>query len=136
MLILTRVVLSIHDLDWWNHKPGRTSGISELMKIANNLKQRMAKEFGINARSLPDSVENGGILLKETAVLVGLGVIGRNNILNTPEYGQQNRLRGLFIDMPLESTSLNKFDPCNGCADPRLLACPQNVFGSSSYSRD
>jgi len=43
------------------------------MKIADNPKQWMAKEFRINARSLPYRVENGSILLKDAAVLARLG---------------------------------------------------------------
>jgi len=40
---------------------------------------------GINACPLPYRVEQGGILLKDAAVLAGLGVTGKNNLVITPQ---------------------------------------------------
>jgi len=50
--------------------------------------------------------------LKDAAVLAGLGCIGKNNLLLTPEYGSRVRLRAFTIDLVLPSTGPLPFDPC------------------------
>jgi epoxyqueuosine reductase len=37
-------------------------------------------------RPLPYKVEEGGMFLKDAATLAGLGIIGKNNLLITPEF--------------------------------------------------
>ena len=56
----------------------------------------MGEELGINALSLPYQIEFGGTFLKDSAVLAGLGVIGKHNLLVTPEFGSDLRLQGNF----------------------------------------
>jgi epoxyqueuosine reductase len=65
-----------------------------------------------------------------------LGVIGKNNLLITPEFGPRVRLRALFLDVALEPTGPADFDPCAGCDMPCRRACPQKAFRGGSYSRD
>jgi epoxyqueuosine reductase len=95
----------------------------------------LGEELGINALSLPYQIEYGGTLLKDSAVLAGLGVIGRNNLLVTPEFGSALRLRGIFIEAELEPTGPIEFDPCSGCDRPCHTACPRGAFRSGSYER-
>ena len=123
------------ELDWWDYQPGRTHGNRRLMSIAQSLKQWLEDELGIIARPLPYRVEQGGVLLKDAAALAGLGVIGKNNLLITPEFGPRVRLRALFLDAELEPTGPIDFSPCDGCDMPCWRACPRVAFGSGTYSR-
>jgi epoxyqueuosine reductase len=88
-----------------------------------------------NAHLLPYHVEKGGIFLKDAAVLAGLGTIGMNNLLITPEFGPRVRLRALFLDAELAPTGPTDFAPCAGCDMPCRSACPQEAFKSGSYRK-
>jgi hypothetical protein len=55
-------------------------------------------------RPLPYRVEHGGTLFKDAAALAGLGTIGKNNLVITPEYGPHVRLKAMFLDVDLEPT--------------------------------
>ncbi len=68
-------------------------------------------------------------------MLAGLGVIGRHNLLVTPEYGSRVRLRGIFMEAELRPTGPLDYDPCNGCDMPCHEACPRRAFRSGSYER-
>jgi len=119
------------ELDWWSDIPGRTKGNRQLVGIAESLTAWLA----IDAYPLPYRLEQGGILLKDAAVLAGLGVIGKNNLVITPEFGPRVRLRGVFLDVDLEPSGPIEFDPCKGCDMPCRQACPRQAFRSGSYSR-
>jgi epoxyqueuosine reductase len=86
--------------------------------------------------SLPYQIEYGGAFLKDAAVLAGLGMIGKNNLLVTPQYGTRVRLRGMFIEAELEPTGPSTFDPCQGCGMPCQRACPQDAFRGGSFKRE
>lgn len=124
------------ELDWWNLKiPGFTPGNRVLRMQSKNLRIWMEEELGIKALSLPYQIEYGGAFLKDAAVLAGLGMIGKNNLLVTPEYGTRVRLRGMFIEAELEPTGLSTFDPCNGCDMPCRRSCPRDAYRSGAYDR-
>jgi len=123
-------------LDWWSMKvPGFTPGNRILRRQSRQLRIWMGEELGIKALSLPYQVEYGGVFLKDAAVLAGLGVIGKHNLLITPEFGTRVRLRGLFMEAELEPTGPIDFDPCNGCDMPCHRACPRDAFRSGTYER-
>jgi len=124
-------------LDWWSLKvPGFTPGNRVLRKQSRRLRIWLGEELGITALSLPYQIEYGGHFLKDSAVLAGLGVIGKNNLLVTPELGSNLRLRGILIEAELESTGpIADFDPCTGCDRPCHNACPRDAFRSGSYER-
>jgi epoxyqueuosine reductase len=123
-------------LDWWSLKvPGFTPGNRVLRRQSRRLRLWMGEELGITALSLPYQIEHGGAFLKDSAALAGMGVIGKNNLLVTPEYGSHVRLRGIFIDAELEPTGAIDFDPCHGCDQPCQRACPQDAFRSGSFDR-
>ena len=76
------------------------------------------------------------LYLKEAGVLAGLGVIGKNNLLITEEYGSQIRLRAVNTNVLLKPDSII-VDPdycrrCNLCID----SCPANAFNTGKYDRD
>ena len=122
------------ELDWWSEAiPGRTPGNRILMKISRKLQRWLKEKYNINAEPLPYPVEKGGIFLKDAAVLAGLGIIGKNNLLITPEYGPRIRLRALFLDKVMEPTGILDFSPCDKCDRPCFAACPENAFSSGNY---
>ena len=125
------------ELDWWNLEiPGFTPGNGALRAQSKNLRIWMEEELAIKALSLPYQIEYGGAFLKDAAVLAGLGVIGKNNLLVTPQYGTRVRLRGMFIEATLEPTGPSTFDPCNGCDMPCRRSCPTDAFRSGAFERD
>ncbi len=123
-------------LDWWSMKvKGFTQGNGIMRLQSRKLRIWMDEELGVKAFSLPYQVEYGGTFLKDSAHLAGLGVIGKHNLLVTPEYGTRVRLRGIFIEAELEPTGPSGFDPCNGCDMPCHRVCPQDAFRSGSFER-
>jgi len=124
------------ELDWWDDIKGRSPGNRRLIQIGESLAEWIKEEFDINARTLPYHVERGGIFLKDAAALAGLGIIGANNLLVTPEFGPRIRLRAMFLDSDLTPTGPLDFSPCNECDMPCKKACPQKAFVEGSYGRD
>ncbi len=124
------------ELDWEAKIPGTTLGNSELIRIQKEIKKWLQEALGIKAIALPYKIEKGGIFLKDCGVLGGIGVIGKNNLLITPELGPRVRLRALFLDVELAPTSLPGFDPCATCDRPCLRACPKDAFRDGHYRRD
>ena len=123
-------------LDWWSMKvPGFTPGNRVMRMQSRKLRIWLGEELGINALSLPYQIEYGGTFLKDAAHLAGLGVIGKNNLLVTPEFGTRVRLRGIFIEAELEPTGPLDLDPCKGCDKPCHRACPRDAFRSGSFER-
>ncbi len=124
-------------LDWWSMKvPGFTPGNRILRRQSRQMRTWLGEELGINALSLPYQIEYGGCFLKDASVLAGLGVIGKNNLLVTPEFGTRVRLRGIFMEAELEPTGPIDFDPCNGCDMPCHKVCPRKAFGSGKFERE
>ena len=123
-------------LDWWDGEQGGSPGNRRLISIAERLAESVKEEFNIKAQLLPYHVGKGGIFLKDAAVLAGLGAIGANNLLITPEYGSRIRLMALCLDAKLEPTGPIDFSPCDSCDMPCRAACPQKAFTQGSYSRD
>ena len=123
-------------LNWWSMKvPGFTPGNRVMRRQSKQLRIWMGEELGITAFSLPYQIEFGGAFLKDSAVLAGLGVFGKHNLLVTPDYGTRLRLRGIFIEAELEPTGPLEFDPCRGCDMPCHQACPMDAFRSGKYER-
>jgi epoxyqueuosine reductase len=121
------------ELDWWG-VPGGTRGNQRLKKISFRLKKILIEEYNINARTLPYQLTDGGIFLKDAAALAGLGIIGANNLLITPEFGPCTRLRALFLEKELTPTGPIDFSPCDNCNRACWQACPQKAFSSGSYN--
>jgi epoxyqueuosine reductase len=122
------------ELDWFDFSG--SPGNNELIRINKELSEWIEKEFGIKTHKLPYSVQKGGIYLKDTAVLAGLGCIGKNNLLVTPELGPRVRLRGMLLEDELSPTGPVAFDPCDGCEEPCKKVCPRNAFGEIVVSSE
>jgi epoxyqueuosine reductase len=122
-------------LDWWDAGTYGTPGNRRMVRITLKIKQLLESRWNIRGRGLPYHVENGGVFLKDAAVLAGIGAVGKNNLLVIPGIGPRVRLRALFLDTALEQTGPVLFDPCKGCPQPCRSACPQNAFAEGRYSR-
>jgi len=122
--------------DWWDNQKGRTPGNRQLTKISHRLANWLKKTFSAEACDLPYNPGRGGIFLKDAAVLAGLGVVGKNNLLITPQYGPRVRLRASLLNRPIQyKRVLDDFAPCDACDGPCVQACPQNAFQEGNYQR-
>jgi epoxyqueuosine reductase len=134
------LVLGLHhpegepSLDWWG--AGVSPGDRRLMDIVDLLKVWLESEMGIGSFPLPYSAGRGGVFLKDAAALAGLGIIGRSNLLVTPEWGPRIRLRALLLEGDLTPTGrLRGFAPCESCAEFCHLACPRDAYSAGAYHR-
>jgi epoxyqueuosine reductase len=135
VMILALVHAERHpELDWWDGRKG-TAGNRMLIQVIDRLVGWLQEKYAIGAYDLPYHVERGGIFLKDAAALAGLGIIGRNNLLITPEFGPRVRLKALLLDACFEAPPALKFAPCEGCPAPCRQACPQSAFHNDVYSR-
>lgn len=121
------------EMDWW-HGLKDPPGNRILAKAVRELCSWVHEQFEVEVFHLPYHVEKGGTYLKDAAVLAGLGCIGKNNILVTPEYGPRVRLRALTLDVELPSTGPTGFNPCAICDELCRNACPQKSFEKKLYS--
>ncbi|KPL07709.1 hypothetical protein AMJ86_03295 [bacterium SM23_57] len=123
------------EMDWWDPRPGGTPGNRTLIHIQNKMRFWLKDSLDFESKSLPYKIEDGGIFLKDSAVLAGIGIIGKNNLLITPEFGPKVRLRAMFLMPALEPSKPISFDPCSTCSVPCFRACPLNAFQSGAYER-
>ena len=122
------------ELDWWDGKG--TPGNRILIRINKKLSEWIENKFSIKTYKLPYFVSKGGIFLKDAAVNAGLGCLGRNNLVITPDYGPRIRFRALLIDREAEETGPLEFNPCQGCNEPCREACPVKSFKKTVYFAD
>ena len=124
------------ELDWWRADcSGGTPGNQMLISTSAQLSTWLAEEKGIKTYQLPYHVEQGGIFLKDSAVMAGLGCLGKNNMFVTPEFGPRVRLRAIFTEETLPDTDPIDFDPCKDCDIPCIRACPQEAFKNKVFSK-
>ena len=124
------------ELDWWCGEVN-PPGNKLLAEISGKLKRYIEERYpDIHVYPKPYHVEKGGIYLKDAAVEAGLGCIGRNNLLITPEYGPRVRLRAIALSKELPPSKLSDFDPCLECGRPCAAACPKDAFSKVVYTRE
>lgn len=117
------------ELDWWDGRG--TAGNRQLIDILERTRQQLETEFALRTRRLHYYVEKGGVFLKDAAVLAGLGCVGKNNLLVTPDYGPRVRLRALFVEQELRQTGPLAFDPCATCSAPCRTVCPEHALSGN-----
>ena len=64
---------------------------------------------------------------KHAAQLAGLGTIGRNSLLITPEFGPRVRLACLLTEAPVETTHRRQKKQCRKC-DACIRVCPAQAI--------
>jgi len=122
------------ELDWWCGEID-PPGNKKLLSISREFRAYMAKAHpDISVHPKRYHVERGGVYLKDAAVLAGLGCVGRNNLLVTPEFGPRVRLRAMTVSARLPQTGPIDFDPCRGCDAPCVAHCPQEAFSKRVYT--
>ena len=134
------------ELDWYDRKG--TPGNRILIRIVKGLSEWLEETFSVRTYRPPYVIESTGIFLKDSAVLAGLGCVGRNNMVITPEYGPRIRWRALLLDRPAKPTGPFDFDPCDGCPQPcrhglprkgvrpRRLPCRAGTVATAGHRRD
>ncbi|MFZ5569145.1 MAG: hypothetical protein ACOZF0_01980 [Thermodesulfobacteriota bacterium] len=73
--------------------------------------------------------------LKHAAVSCGLGEIGRNNLLLTPEFGPHQRLCAVITEAVLTPDSPGELHLCKDC-DRCVTACPSGALNPGGYDVD
>ena len=122
------------EYDWWFGKVSPL-GNKKLLAISKAFIRYVNDRYPeIKAYDKRYHVERGGIYLKDAAVMAGLGCIGRNNLLITPQFGPRVRLRAVVLSESLSPTGPVEFDPCASCDAPCIRHCPQKAFDKKIYT--
>lgn len=77
----------------------------------------------------------GFLSLKHAAVTCGMGEIGRNNLLLTPEFGPHQRLCAVITEAELAPDERRDLKLCKGC-DKCVAACPSGALTPDGYDVD
>jgi epoxyqueuosine reductase len=120
------------ELDWYDGKG--TPGNRILIRVVRELSEWLEETYAVKSHRPPYFIASTGIFLKDAAVMAGLGRIGKNNLVITPEYGPRIRWRALLMDRPAQATGPIDFGPCDGCEQPCRKACPVKAFERAVYS--
>jgi len=102
------------------------------LRMVREIEQAGFKALAIAASQIVDwQNQRAHLSHKRIAQFSGLGWIGRNNLLVTPEYGSQVRLATVLTNMPLEAEcGLRTAERGAGCGECRacVAACPAQAI--------
>lgn len=100
------------------------------LELARRIERWGARAVPVAASQTIDwTAQRGHLSHKEVARRAGLGWIGRNNLLVTPERGSRVRLVTVLTDLPLETGRPLKA-ACGDCRKCRK-SCPAGAIGES-----
>ena len=102
--------------------------IASAVEIGDRMVERLDQE-GFTAHRLSHPPKNGTTgLYKMVAHLAGIGWIGKNRLLITPERGPRVALAAVLTDAPLPPTAKQPMaDGCEDCTDC-IDVCPVHAF--------
>jgi epoxyqueuosine reductase len=125
------------ELDLWTADRG-TPGDRILRDIGRELGRWLQERYGIGSRVIPYQVYDGGIYLKDAACMAGIGRMGRNNLVLVPGFGPRVRFRAVWVDLECpEQEALSAIEePCAGCEEYCIRACPMDAFRTGRFSRE
>lgn len=117
---------------------GVYNAANQILNRATFLMAKKIQQSGYRAYPVPASsmLNNGNLEAvfshKVAANLAGLGWIGKNCLLITPEFGPRLRLASVLTDAPLETGSPrpNHCGSCTMCTD----ICPSNAIKGAAFS--
>jgi len=135
--VQTVIIIGLHlydlTLDAWNYYQEENRSYQFADSIIENMANKISlflTKMNYNSvviKYLP------GLFLKDSAALAGMGPIGKNNLLITPLYGSQVRLRGVVTEAPLicgdPIIESEYCKTCNACIE----SCPANAFPEGKY---
>lgn len=101
------------------------------LDVANRIHTLGGRALPIAASQLIDwQNQRGHLSHKRIAVAAGIGWLGRNNLLVTPDYGAQVRLVTVLTDltMPFDPGIADGCGKCRRCID----ACPCGAIGETA----
>ncbi len=130
-IIILAMILDDPVLDAWTQSPTWPKGKNYIDEVIARVATVIALK--LTKRGYPSrTFRYGDAYLKHVSTHAGLGIIGRNNLLITPEYGPHIRLRGLLTTALLipSKNLIKKFTPCANCSAPCLEVCPSGAFQS------
>ncbi|MBD3285184.1 hypothetical protein GF338_02495 [candidate division WOR-3 bacterium] len=109
---------------YYHHYRTINMGLDQLaLKITGFLQRSGFRAFPVPASQIIDWEKQKGIVShKHVAIQAGLGWIGRNNLLVTPQYGSQVRLVTVLTDAPFD-TAVPLNEDCGSCR-ACLDVCP------------
>ena len=141
----TVIVIGMHMVDpaldlWiqpsaWNQKTRKSRNFTDeiLRGIAYRVSLFLEREHHYKTKPAPYAP---GLFLKDAGVLAGLGVIGRNNLLITRQFGPRVRLRAILTEAPLAPDERQRWDPCRSCNHPCIEVCPADALTNAQYDRE
>ena len=108
----------------------RNAILTKMTDLAKTVSKRITKESGHKAKAISatggktvDGSFFGHISLKHAAELAGIGVITRNYLLTSPEYGNLLWLSAVLTDLDLAPDERLRCGFCDNC-DKCVEACP------------
>jgi epoxyqueuosine reductase QueG len=114
----------------------RNALLTKMTDIAKNVARRITKESGYKAKAISasggkyvDGKHCGTISLKHAAELAGLGVISRNYLLTSPEYGNLLWFSAVLTDADLIPDGKVQYNICDNCIKC-VEACPSGALNN------
>jgi epoxyqueuosine reductase len=96
-----------------------------LYKLANLLRNEGYRSLPLPAGGCPTDMRSLSAVFsyKHAAQLAGLGTLGRNSLLITPDYGPRVRLACLLTEAAFEASPISNKEHCTHC-NKCIQACP------------
>ncbi len=118
---------------WWSDEPSPVARYARGRDYHATMRDRLRalrRSVRTEFPSVNDygSVDSSGVMEKVWAVRAGLGVVTKNGLLTTPEFGSWVVLAAMLLDAPVDTyAALVADDPCGRC---RICidACPTGAI--------
>jgi epoxyqueuosine reductase len=106
------------------------------LRVANAVQKEGFSVFSVPASKRTDDDHICGVFSQKLAAhLAGLGWIGKNCLLVTPDHGPRVRWVTILTDAPLTPTGSAMESRCGKCA-ACVDICPEQAFTGRSFSED
>lgn len=106
-----------------------------ILMVGKKVQQSGYRAYPVSASSMLNNENREAVFSHKVAAnLAGLGWIGKNCLLITPEFGPRLRLASVLTDAPLETGSSipNRCGICTKCTD----ICPSKAIKGVTFSAD